>query len=371
MLNKKLGIFVLAIARMVVLYRDVYKPTITELGKNKLFTIPKLVNFPFHTNKVDSIPNTLFYYIKQEEALTVYMKAMKELYETLDKSFHEGLERPIRETIHQAILTMNNSIRTKLPNIQPTVDFERHDKSYIRSIKELLEEKKQITEITLGGLDSFFNLRKWEIEAKEKHGTPEITVDFRKDIDSEINLLLEKTPMIKNENVVVQGVFKTLDCINLKCVIDQKATPRRPRGQYQVVKDETPTTQNPSKEKSSRFAIQAPKPRSRSVSRESVIVHPIEDRRSATPDRATARKPPPKKRSATIERGSEREQNPTQPKQKAVPPLPRRLVSGSTTLNSIPATTFGLRRLAGENMGNMGRAFSLSRARRTSKNSVI
>ena len=100
----------------------------------------------------------------------------------------------------------------------------------------------------------------------------------------------------------IQGVFKTLDCIDLKCLIEKKANPKRPIEQYEAI-----TTENQLKGQD-RIAKRPPTPQPRRVSRDSVIVEPtpIQEPRDDTTGR-TVRKPPPRSQSMTrptVEKGT-------------------------------------------------------------------
>ena len=136
--------------------------------KQFIYMIPKLELHPYNSSTTDSIRETFYYYIKQYEALNLYMGAIHKLdikIDTLlnvdfDKADYSKYSVQKRNDIQREIRGMNESMITKLKNINPSVTASHMD---YKPFEEKIEKKIVFLN---GQLQRFtqMNISKWKDE---------------------------------------------------------------------------------------------------------------------------------------------------------------------------------------------------------------
>jgi hypothetical protein len=166
-----------------------------------IYTISPLVGHPYDTQSVDSIPDTLFYYIKHCVAIEHYISAMISLDGKLDTLFKENIENT-REYAQKNILGINQEITTiyeqlKMKINQINVHIPNRGKDYIQTIVKELNKQ-----ITLLNLEHFTTSK---MEHWNKNTSQRFMKDDPEDEKQVMHQLLQNVPPGKE-----QGVFRII-----------------------------------------------------------------------------------------------------------------------------------------------------------------
>jgi hypothetical protein len=202
-LNEKIDLFnnkLTTFAKILSSIIAKFKTFSVELMK-PIYTISPLVGHPYDTQSVDSIPDTLFYYIKHCVAIEHYISAMISLDGKLDTLFKENIENT-REYAQKNILGINQEITTiyeqlKMKINQINVHISNNGKDYIQTIVKELNKQ-----ITLLNLEHFTTSK---MEHWNKNTSQRFMKDDPEDEKQVMHQLLQNVPPGKE-----QGVFRII-----------------------------------------------------------------------------------------------------------------------------------------------------------------
>ena len=204
--NEKLTEYVTLLSSIVSIFKtNVHK----ELQMRPMYTIPILVGAPYHTDTVDSIPDTLFYYIKHSISIEYYISTVVHL----DKTLHELSKETDPNTMNYAensLLGINQKIvdvYAELDRKLKTISIDappKHNKDYIEKIVNKLTIQNQRINPDIFNISS---IKHWYNQLVKQY-------QLNRDIEQEkqtMHQLLKNPPTSGKE----QGVFRIMEFINL------------------------------------------------------------------------------------------------------------------------------------------------------------
>jgi len=168
--NDRLTTFVEHLSPIVATFKR-----FTDEILNPIYTIPYLDQYPYHPDNVDSIPNTLFYYIKQCVSIQDYVSAMTSLVTKLDILFQDDFDNKDNNKIYaiknitginEEITSMYEQLKDKISKIKDP-HFSR-GAEYILLIEKNLNNSVGQLDRTIEGF-TISKIEKWNRKTLEKY----------------------------------------------------------------------------------------------------------------------------------------------------------------------------------------------------------